>query len=125
MSYFTITENEYGTCQLCAATVMLKNGSKAPLLRHLKSKHPEVDTILVANSSQSSSDEASSTPITQNTSVNIENIENIPMQVTSLNIETPHVSIFILKFFMLYGILKILVIDFFLCSVSYFEVFLN
>lgn len=77
LSYFNITSNDSGMCQLCGATVNLKNGSKAPLLRHLKAKHPETDSLLVSSSITSSNEDLSA----PRQSVNIENIENIPMQV--------------------------------------------
>lgn len=72
MNYFDVTSAESGICHLCGASVNLKNGSKAPFLRHLKAKHPEVDTLLIMSSS---SGEASENVM------NIDNIENIPIEM--------------------------------------------
>lgn len=103
LSYFTINDNESGTCQLCSADVLLKNGSKAPLLRHLKAKHPDIDTVLISGGNQSTlSDEQSIQDIQTEdiqssiqASLNIENIENIPMQVTGSSDDAqPRVSLF-------------------------------
>lgn len=72
MNYFDVTSTESGICQLCGASVNLKNGSKAPFLRHLKAKHPKVDTLLVMSSGSGETSE---------NKMNIDNIENIPIEV--------------------------------------------
>lgn len=73
--YFDIKEDEEsGSCQLCGVIVALRKGSKAPLLRHLKAKHPEVDTMLV--SVNGSNDEVGSSAQL----VNVEDIENVPVE---------------------------------------------
>lgn len=79
LSYFNLTSNDSGVCQLCHTTINLRNGSKASLLRHLKAKHPEADNLLVSSSTTSSSEDLA----VARQHFNIENIENIPMQICS------------------------------------------
>lgn len=73
-SYFDIKEDEEsGTCQLCGVMVTLKKGSKASLLRHLKARHPEIDTVLI--SLNDTNEEVNSSA----QFINVEDIENIPV----------------------------------------------
>lgn len=79
MSFFDAISAESGICQLCGASVSLKNGSKAPFLRHLKAKHPEMDILLVTpsgNGDAAVTDNGICTDSIENISIDVDEQEN-------------------------------------------------